>query len=50
MSNLQQVVRELSESRAKAVGGRASLVERYQELQREYHRCVRVADLSRTVR
>ncbi|PSC73855.1 putative beta-1,3-galactosyltransferase 16 isoform X1 isoform B [Micractinium conductrix] len=49
VSNLQQVVRELSESRAKAVGGRASLVERYQELQREYHRCVRVADLSRTV-
>lgn len=47
--NLRRVVRELSESRAKAASQRASLAERYGELQQEYHRMLRIADLSRTV-
>jgi hypothetical protein len=44
------VVRELAESRTKAVSQRASLAERYGELQQEYSRMLRIADLSRTVR
>lgn len=45
-----RVVRELTESRSKAVSQRASLAERYNDLQQEYHRMLRIADLSRTVR
>ena len=48
--NLQTVVRELSESRSKAACQRAVLAEKYGELQSEYHRMLRIADLSRTVR
>lgn len=47
--NLQRVVREMSESRAKAVSQRALLAEKYAELQQEFHRMLRIADLSRTV-
>lgn len=47
--NLQTVVRELSESRSKAACQRAVLAEKYGELQSEYHRMLRIADLSRTV-
>lgn len=47
--NLMRVVRELTESRKKAVLQRASLTERYAELQSEYARSLRIADLSRTV-
>ena len=43
------MVCELAASRAKAAQARATLSERYSELQREFHRCTRVADLSRTV-
>lgn len=45
-----RVVRELTESRSKAAMQRASLAERYNDLQQEYHRMLRIADLSRTVR
>ena len=48
--NLMRVVRELAQSRTKAVSQRASLAERYGELQQEYSRMLRIADLSRTVR
>jgi hypothetical protein len=48
--NLQRVVRELTESRAKAVSQRATLQAQYGELQSEYARMLRIADLSRTVR
>ncbi|KAL4425862.1 hypothetical protein ABPG75_009878 [Micractinium tetrahymenae] len=47
--NLMRVVRELADSRSKAVSQRASLAERYNDLQQEYHRMLRIADLSRTV-
>ncbi len=50
IANLMGVVRELTESRSKAVSQRASLAERYNDLQNEYHRMLRIADLSRTVR
>jgi hypothetical protein len=43
------VVQELSESRKQAVMKAASLSERYSELQAEYHRSLRIADLSRSV-
>ncbi|KAI7842292.1 hypothetical protein COHA_003933 [Chlorella ohadii] len=48
-ANLQRVVQELSESRKQAVMKAASLSERYSELQAEYHRSLRIADLSRCV-
>lgn len=48
--NLTRVVRELSQGRARAAAGRARLAEQYVELQGEYHRMLRIADLSRTVR
>lgn len=48
--NLQRVVRELSESRAKEVSQRVTLQARYGEVQSEYARMLRIADLSRTVR
>ena len=48
--NLQRVVRELAESRAKAATQLAAVREKYGELQSEYHRMLRIADLSRTVR
>ena len=41
------MVRELTESRAKLVGGRSVLAERVAALQHEYLRVVRIADLSR---
>ena len=50
VDNLRGVVRELTESRSKAVSQRAVLAEKYAELQQEYHRMLRIADLSRTVR
>lgn len=50
IANLMGVVRELTESRSKAASQRASLAERYNDLQSEYHRVLRIADLSRTVR
>lgn len=49
VSNLTAVVRELSESRAVALSARATLAEKYLDLQREHARTARVADLSRTV-
>ena len=49
VENLTSVVRELSESRAAALIARASLAERYLDLQRDHARVARVADLSRTV-
>lgn len=49
VSNLQRVVQELTESRKQAVMKAASLSERYSELQAEYHRSLRIADLSRSV-
>ena len=45
--SLARVVRELTESRAKLVGGRSVLAERVAALQHEYLRVVRIADLSR---
>ncbi len=45
--SLARVVRELTESRAKLVGGRAALAERVAALQHEFLRVVRIADLSR---
>lgn len=48
--NLQRVVRELSEGRAKVAVQRAMLADKYADLQQEYHRMLRIADLSRTVR
>ena len=47
--NLMRVVRELADSRAKVVSAKASLQEKYIELQTEYHRSIRIAELSRTV-
>lgn len=47
--NLMRIVRELTESRGKAVSARAALSERYADLQGEYARSVRVAELSRAV-
>ena len=45
--SLARVVRELTKSRAKLVGGRSVLAERVAALQHEYLRVVRIADLSR---
>lgn len=47
--NLMRVVRELADSRAKVVSTKVSLQEKYAELQAEFHRMMRIADLSRTV-
>lgn len=47
--NLMRLVRELADSRAKAVSAKCSLQEKYAELQTEFHRTLRIAELSRTV-
>jgi hypothetical protein len=47
--NLQNIVRELSESRAAALTARATLAEQYVDLSRAHERVTRVADLSRAV-
>ena len=43
------VVRELTENRSKLVCARTNLAERLAEMQQEYMRLMRVADLSRVV-
>jgi hypothetical protein len=47
--NLMRVVRELAEARSKVSAAKSSLQEKYAELQSDYYRVVRVADLSRTI-
>ncbi|KAG7675292.1 hypothetical protein Ndes2526B_g08162 [Nannochloris sp. 'desiccata'] len=49
VDNLQNIVRELSESRAAALSARATLAEQYVDLSRAHERVTRVADLSRAV-
>ena len=44
-----RVVRELTESRSKLVCARTNLAEKLAEMQHEYMRLMRVADLSRVV-
>lgn len=44
-----RIVRELTESRSKLVCARTNLAERLAEIQHEYMRLMRVADLSRVV-
>ena len=47
--NLTKVVRELTQGRSKLVAGRAIQAERLAELQHEYERVLRIADLSRSL-
>lgn len=49
VDNLTRVVKELSDARAKVQSAKASLHDKYCDLQAEYHRMLRIADLSRTV-
>ncbi|CAL8464938.1 g4473 [Coccomyxa elongata] len=46
--NLMRVVRELTESRSKLVAGKCVMAEKFAELQQEYMKVLRIADLSRT--
>ena len=43
-----RVVRELTESRSKLVAGKCVMAEKFAELQQEYMKVLRIADLSRT--
>ena len=45
--NLMRVVRELTASRAKLVAGKSAMAERFAELQAEYIKVLRIAELSR---
>ena len=45
--NLMRVVRELTASRAKLVAGKSVMAERFAELQAEYIKVLRIAELSR---
>lgn len=47
--SLMRVVRELTENRSKLVCARTNLAEKLAEMQHEYMRSVRIADLSRVV-
>ena len=47
--SLTRVVRELTENRSKLVCARTNLAEKLAEMQHEYMRLMRVADLSRVV-
>lgn len=47
--NLSRVLKELAEGRVRATCARAVLAERHAELQAEFHRMQRVAELSREV-
>lgn len=47
--SLMRVVRELTENRSKLVCARTNLAEKLAEMQHEYMRLMRVADLSRIV-
>ena len=48
-NNLTRVVKELTESRNKLANFRATHAERMADMQHEYMRVMRIADLSRTV-
>ena len=45
--NLMRVVRELTASRSKLVAGKSIMAERFAELQQEYIKVLRIAELSR---
>ena len=45
--NLMRVVRELTASRSKLVAGKSVMAERFAELQAEYIKVLRIAELSR---
>ncbi len=45
--NLMRVVRELTASRSKLVAGKSVMAERFAELQQEYIKVLRIAELSR---